>query len=153
METDPFIDLLQAVKDLNKTLPEGIRILEAGVVPKKAPSLSGCISRYVYEVEASTAHPEELEKKVVNFLSLTSVVVTRDGKQKDIRPGIESIGTKDGAGLEIVLRDSEQVKPRIQDVIEQLFGITRDEALLFRVRRTAMFWNDKGAWTSPMDVK
>lgn len=153
METDPFIDLLQAVKDLNKTLPEGIRILEAGVVPKKAASLSGSICRYVYETQVPAVHALGLDERIGNFLSTASVLITRDGKQKDIRPGIESVTTKDGAGLEIVLRDSEQVKPRIQDVIEQLFGITRDEALLFRVKRTAMFWNDKGQWMSPMDVK
>jgi radical SAM-linked protein len=156
METDPFVDLLRAVKDLNKTLPEGIRVLEARVVPKKAPSLSGSISRFVYETEVPAVHTEGLEETVGNFLSKASVLITRDGKQKDIRPGIESIALKRTDGTvftEIILHDSEQVKPRVQDVVEQLFDITHDQALLLRIKRVAMFWNDKGKWADPMDVK
>ncbi|HSQ78004.1 MAG TPA: TIGR03936 family radical SAM-associated protein, partial [Nitrospirota bacterium] len=41
METDPFVDLPQITGDLNSTLPEGIRILESKMIPRKSPSLSG----------------------------------------------------------------------------------------------------------------
>jgi radical SAM-linked protein len=153
METDPFVDLLQAVTDLNRTLPEGIRVLEARVVPKKAPSLSGSIARYVYEVEVPAVHADGLEEKFGNFLSRTTVLVTREGKQKDIRPGVESVTLKRGSVVEIVLRDFEQVKPRVLDVIEHLFGISHDQALLFRIKRVALFWNDRGKWADPMDMK
>lgn len=152
METDPFVDLLQAVKDLNKALPEGIRVLEARVVRRKAPSLSGSINRYVYETKIPAIHTGGLEEKVGHLLSKTSVLITKDGKQKDIRPGIESVTLKQGVVAEVVLRDSEQVKPRIQDVVEKLFDITHDDALLFRIKRVAMFWNDNGKWADPMDV-
>jgi radical SAM-linked protein len=153
METDPFIDLLQTTKALNSTLPEGIRILETRVIPSKAPSLSGSIGRYVYEVAVPEVFAHDLEARVNSFLSQTSVIVSKEGKQKDIRPGIESLQQKNDAGsITIVLQDFEQVKPRIQDVIEQLFGITRNQALLFRARRIAQYWNNKGQWLGPMDV-
>lgn len=152
METDPFIDLLETVKGLNRALPEGIRVLEARVVPKKAPSLSGSITRHVYEVRIPREHAERMEERTRDFLARAAVLVLRDGKEKDIRPGIESIGRKDTGALTVVLRDSEQIRPRVQDVIEQLFGIPRDQALLVPVTRTAQEWNDRGTWRSPIDI-
>jgi len=78
--------------------------------------------------------------------------VEKDGKQKDIRPGIEAIAAKGPALLEITIQDSEIVKPRIQDVIEKLFDIGHDQAVLFNIKRTAMFVKENDTWQSPMDV-
>ncbi len=152
MEADPFVDLLQMTRDLNDALPEGIRILETGAIPKKAPSLSGSISRYAYLVTAPEKEAGDLESRISEFVARNAVVVERDGMQKDIRPGIESVSRKGTALLEIILQDKDQMKPRIQDVIEQLFGIGRDRALLFGIKRTAMFTGEQGSWKSPMDV-
>ena len=52
----------------------------------------------------------------------------KDGKQKDIRPCIEAIDRDSVRGTgaaTIALQDQDQIKPRIQDVMEQLFGIAK----------------------------
>ncbi len=154
METDPFIDLLQTTKSLNSALPDGVRILESRIVPKKAPSLSGNISRYWYEARVPLRSGDGIEERVREFLSRASVVVSREEKQKDIRPGIESIAVARGASVEIniVLVDHDQLKPRIQDVIEQLFGIDREQAALFSIKRRGLYCREKDRWISPMDV-
>ena len=152
METDPFIDLLQVTKDLNHALPDGVRILESRIIPKKAPSLSGCISRYIYEVSVPAEHREEAGSRIKDLLARDSVIVEKEGKQKDIRQGIEAVIPKGDGSLEIILQDSDKARPRIQDVVEQLFAISRDEALLFRIKRTAMFEKASGSWRSPLDV-
>jgi radical SAM family uncharacterized protein/radical SAM-linked protein len=152
METDPFIDLLQATKDLNNALPDGVRIIESRIIPKKAPSLSGGISRYIYEVSIPAEQAKEAGPRIDDLLARQSVIVEKEGKQKDIRPGIESIVTKGAGLLEITIQDSDKARPRIQDIVEKLFAVGRDEALLFRIKRTAMFEKDNGGWKSPMDV-
>jgi radical SAM family uncharacterized protein/radical SAM-linked protein len=154
LETDPFADLLQMTKDLNAVLPEGVRIGEAGAIPKKAPSLSGVISRYRYRVAVPEKYQDRLEAKVGEFLSRSSVPVSREGKQRDIRPCIESIepaGPSDGS-LIITLVDHGEIKPRIQDVIGQLFGVGQEESVLFPVRRTGLFYRDGDRWKDPLDV-
>jgi len=153
METDPFIDLLQATKDLNNALPDGVRILGSRIIPKKASSLSGCISRYIYEVNIPDAHAKECGTRISELLAQPSVIVEKEGKQKDIRPGIESIAQKSDGSLEIIIQDSDKAKPRVQDVVEKLFVISRDETLLFRIKRMAMFEKVNGEWKSPMDVQ
>jgi radical SAM family uncharacterized protein/radical SAM-linked protein len=155
METDPFIDLLQITKNLNTTLPLGIKILAARIIPKISPSLSGSIVRYKYEVTVPAAYAGDMEHRVGEFLSRTAVMVTKDGRQKDIRPGIESITaarTGNMAGLAIILLDKDQLRPRVQDVIEELFAVSTDHSVLFRVKRTGMYYSSRGTWQDPLDV-
>jgi radical SAM-linked protein len=155
METDPRIDLLPAVKRLNTSLPDGVRIIESRAIPKKAPSLSGSIKRYTYAVEIVGFSADGIEEKVSSFLSRTSIIVLREGKQKDIRPGIESITwTKDEGSCTVLitLLDHEQIKPRVQDVIEQLLGVEKEQAAYFRIKRMAMFSQEKDRWQDPMEV-
>lgn len=156
METDPLIDLLTITKALNHTLPQGIRILEARIIPRKASSLSGSISRYVYAIEVPEACSRDIEDRVRKFLERSSIIVEKEGKQKNIRPAIESISMVPSAGgavIEITLQDKDAVRARIQDVIEKLFEIGPDESVLFRIKRTAVYCSLEGRWASPMDVK
>src|SRR5512146_2579310 len=133
LETDHFADLLRMTKDLNAVLPEGVRIRESAVVPKKAPSLSGSIARYRYRLAVPGKYQDGLEPRVEEFLSRSSVPVSREWKQRDIRPCIETIESAEGADgcLTIMLVDHGEIKPRMYDVIEQLFGIGPVESPLF----------------------
>ena len=155
METDAGIDLLTTTKKLNNTLPQGMRILEMRVVPKKSASLSACIERYSYAVEVPTSFAGGLEERVQEFLSRTAVIVEKDGKQKDIRPCIEAIAVGLSEGpvlLSITLHDQDQLKPRVQDVMQQLWGISKEQFLLFRVKRIGLYCKENSQWRDPMDV-
>jgi hypothetical protein len=77
------------------------------------------------------------------------VIVSKEGKQKDIRPCIESITAGQGS-LVCTLVDHEQIKPRMQDVLEDPFGIGHDQSVLFRVTRVGMSCKEKDGWVSPM---
>ncbi len=152
VETDPFVDLGRITRDLNEALPDGVRIVAARAIPKQTPSLSGSICRYVYLITMPPEHALDVEHRMKQFLSREAVLVEKDGKQKDIRPGIESISLRGPSQLEIVIRDRENSRPRIQDVIEQLFGIGQDRAVLFGIRRMAMFIGRNGSWQSPLEA-
>jgi radical SAM family uncharacterized protein/radical SAM-linked protein len=154
METDPLIDLLKITRDLNNTLPEGIKIVDSRIIPQKSPSLSGSISRYVYEVNVPATRVVDIKERVESFLSLSSLIVTREDRQKDIRPCIEAIvveGPDDSGALLITLQDVDQIKPRVQDVIQQLLDIGAEQSVLLPVRRTAVYCKNRGLWMSPMD--
>ncbi len=154
METDPFIDLLKMTKDLNSSLPEGIAILESRVVPKNLPSLSGSITRYDYSVEVPNLSAEALDGRVAAFLSNSSVIITRNERQKEIRPCIEAMTamiSQEGSRLLITLQDRDQIKPRVQDVIERCFNIGPEQAVRFRIKRIGMYCRNRGTWASPME--
>jgi len=155
METDPFIDLQQITKNLNTTLPLGIRILAARVIPKRSPSLSGSIVRHKYKVMVPAAYADDIGHRVGYFLSRAAVMVTKDGRQKDIRPGIESITAEwigNMAELAIILLDKDPFRPRVQDVIQELFAVSSDHSALFGVKRTGMYYSNRGIWQDPLEV-
>jgi radical SAM-linked protein len=156
MEIDFFTDLLQMTKNLNSCLPQGVRILEAAVIPKKAMSISGSISRYAYEVTVPQQYAEEIEKRVADFLSRSSLmIVSKSGEQKDIRTGIDSIEVGSDSGtlyLFITLVDKDRIRPHIQDVLEQLFAAGTNGLHLFRIKRTGLYYREGGQWKSPLDV-
>jgi hypothetical protein len=54
--------------------------------------------------------------------------------------------------INIVLVDQDQLKPRVQDVVEQLFGIDREQAVLFSIKRSGLYCREKDRWISPMEV-
>jgi radical SAM-linked protein len=155
LETAPTVDLLVTTKTLNNTLPEGIRILEARMVSPQAPSLSGSIGRYCYGVVVPEIMAGGLEERIASLLAQTAVIIVKDGKQKDIRPCIESMTATrqdDSAMFSITLIDLDPVRPRVQDVVHQLFAERSKELHLLRIRRTAMYCKDSGKWKSPMDI-
>jgi radical SAM family uncharacterized protein/radical SAM-linked protein len=156
MEIGFFTDLLQITKNLNSSLPQGVRILAAKVIPKKAISISGSISRYAYEVTVPQQYAEGIEKRVADFLSSSSLmIVSKSGEQKDIRTGIASIGAGSDRGtlrLFITLDDKDRIRPRIQDVIERLFSAGPESLPFFKIKRTGLYYRDGGQWKSPLDV-
>ena len=155
METSAFVNLLETTKALNSVLPDGLRVLASGTIPSKAPSLSGSISRYRYEIEVLGASEDELQDRLVSFLSRTSVIVSRDGRQKDIRPCIESATMKladNFREVEVTLIDHGQTKPRVQDIVVQLFSLDAEQASLIRIRRTGMYYHDGSSWRDPLDI-
>jgi radical SAM family uncharacterized protein/radical SAM-linked protein len=155
LDTDPFIDLPRITTDLNKTLPPGIEILDARAVPRQAPSLSGSISRYVYAVEVPVDAAATIEERVNRFLGLPSLLVSKEGRQKDIRPCIEAIDvtrTKGAAGLLLTLQDRGEIRPRVQDVLLQLFELGPERTALIGIRRVKMYWKNKDQWSDPMET-
>jgi radical SAM family uncharacterized protein/radical SAM-linked protein len=155
MEISRYIEPQEIMKTLNRVLPEGIGILESLVISSKAPSLSACIGKYVYEVVVPVSFADNLEERVKTLLSQTSLIVLKEGTQKELRPCIESIEVSTRAIpaiLEIVLIDQNQLKPRFQDVLTQLFALGSDQLHAFHVRRVGMFSWDRTVWKNPMEI-
>jgi radical SAM-linked protein len=155
LDTTALLDPEEAMRQLNTVLPAGLEIAEARTVSTKTPSLSGAISRYAYRITVPENMREGLGVRIEDLLANSSVVVVKEGKQKDIRPGIETMGLegeeRDGT-LAVTLVDREQVKPRVQDVVEQLFGPGAAQKPGLRIVRTGLWYQDKGRWRTPLDL-
>jgi len=140
-------------KDLNDTLPEGIRIIKMGIIPMNEPSLNSFITRYEYRIQASGNGPEygiDLLNPISNIQY--PVIVQREGKDVDISPCIEDVKIIEGpiagtAGpyVKLILKDYGNIKVRIGEVAEALSGINMRE---LHITRTALYgWKD--GWGEP----
>jgi radical SAM-linked protein len=155
MEIGHFSDQRKIAQILNTTLPEGIRILEFRIIPLNTPSLSNSICRYVYEVDIPSPYALGVEASIRSFLSQPAVMVEKNGKWKDIKPAIESITPvmdSTHTKVEIVLQNKHGISARLHDIIENLFSVGPEESALFTIRRTAVYINDHGSTTSPLDI-
>lgn len=153
IEADPPIDLMEAVKAINRALPDGIRVIEAKIVPRKLLSLTGSIKRIVYRISIPDGFTQGLSERIDELLSRTSIIIEKEGKKRDIRAAVESIvlSGEERPHIDITLHESGGVHARVQDVIEQLFGITTEKSALLSITRIGQFVLVGEKWIDPME--
>lgn len=78
------INLEKFIKDINKVLPEGVRVLKAEYRTEKA-SVASLTVWGVYEIEVKLINDldtEELRSELKKFLSLEDITITRNKRKK-----------------------------------------------------------------------
>ncbi|WP_333654884.1 TIGR03960 family B12-binding radical SAM protein [Dissulfurispira sp.] len=160
MEVFTPFDIEFYIKELNASMPVvddgGIRINKMKVIPMDAPSLNNFIKRYEYVIRGNGQEAIGDKLKTVNIKDLpiahslspiASFIVQRDGKDVDISPCIEDIRlSEDGLVATLILRDSDNIKVRIGEIAEAIFGMNMNE---LQITRTALYgWNNE--WVEPL---
>lgn len=129
------------LKDLNNTLPVGIRISEMVFLTGKEKSLNSFITRYVYEVEHK--HKPEM----TDFLKKEEVIVKRKQISVNIKDMVEEISEIDENRARITLCDLGDIKVRLDEIIPAIFNASPEEVV---ITRTAMSGWD-GQWKEPIE--
>ncbi len=121
------------LSSLNVQLPKGFKIIEASIIPWKAPSPSASVASSRYRIPLPQPAPKDLSERIDTFLQAESVMVTRLKKgreeQLDLRPNL----------LEITLIDQELelnlVKGSPLLVAASLLKISVEEVRRLQVRK------------------
>lgn len=111
------------IERLNKVLPEGLKIIDAKIIPPHTPSLNSFIQRYKYIVKVE--EKTEIEKIL------------------PLRDSIEEITIQDNE-ICIIVRDGAQ-KAKISEIAEAIFGKQLKE---LEIKRTEMY-GFEGGWVEP----
>ena len=113
MEVDGGFSAEELREALNKSLPEGVRVLEAAIIPMKAPALSVIMERVRYRVTLPDDLAVDLQEKVAAFLSLESSPLRREKKGKvvefDLRHELAELKAE-GRALEMVVGRGKPVE-------------------------------------------
>lgn len=131
------------LEDLRKTLPEGIEILEAGVIMGKGASLGAALNRVEYTVSTQYwSKPDQLDDDIAQVLLADRLETVRgaDDKQKavDIRPSIYGLKVTDGILLMVLgLGEGGYAKPT--EVAGFLKGGLTVEIVALPFHRSAMY--------------
>uniref|UniRef100_C6E8T7 Radical SAM domain protein n=1 Tax=Geobacter sp. (strain M21) TaxID=443144 RepID=C6E8T7_GEOSM len=98
---------------LNRSLPEGVRVLEATEIPLRAPALSVIMDKVRYRVTLPEELAHDLQAKVEAFLALESSPLKREKKGKstefDLRHELAELKV-DGSALEMVVGRGKPVE-------------------------------------------
>ncbi len=124
-----------AVERLNKTLPQGMTVKEAAVLPAGSPTLSKAVRGAEYLVELTTALSVN-SGKISEFLSAAEVWVEkrkgREVKKIEVRQGITGLELDENRGeLKISLEGSTGPFP----VLSALLGEAPERLAGLRCRR------------------
>jgi radical SAM-linked protein len=148
---------------LSETLPAGISISKMVVVPVNEPSLTGFVNRYDYivgvpefadSISAGLGPPPNVPE------TFEKVMVRREDKDVDLAPCIESaerieiangrfrdlFGYDLAWAYRIVLRDREDVRIRLGEITEAIFGIKMEDLSVVRTR----MYGWKEGWKEPL---
>jgi radical SAM-linked protein len=140
-ELVPPFDIDRGQRDLNGTLPEGLRVGKMAPLYGKEKSLNSFIMRYSYRVRREGGLAE------TDFLLKDEVLVQRKDALVDIRKMVEEIYRADEETFLLTFQDRGDLKMRPDELLTAIFGVP---SLELEITRTAMFgW--EGGWSEPME--
>jgi radical SAM family uncharacterized protein/radical SAM-linked protein len=142
MRPEEFIQLI------NPELPDGLIVLDAGMISKKTRSLNDFVSRYKYEIIID----KEDEKYIHSFMNLDTVSVSRKKKDVDIRPMVEAAEVKDKK-LYLTLKDNGIIKVRLFEILKELINKPVDELYSLSIRRTGLYGLEDNRWVEPLKAQ
>lgn len=127
---------------LNSTLPEGMHVNRICFIPGKAKSLDSFIKRYVYDINNYTG------LSVADFLGKKEIPSQRNNRLFNMKDMVEDIRQIDRNTFQLTLRDLGEVKVKLAEILNEIFGVPVDD---LDVTRVAMFGWDGAAWKEPME--
>ena len=145
------------VENLQKAIPEGMKIYEARNVIGKAISLTSRLNRAVYTLNLEKETPfADLNNKIKGVLDSKVLELERVGKNKtalvDIRPAIYEL-LVEGDILKITLGLGEGGYVRPTEILEQLFEKEIVPVLANRLHRKELYHiDDHGSKIDPMEL-
>jgi radical SAM family uncharacterized protein/radical SAM-linked protein len=162
IELHTTIDPQELMKQLNETLPEGLRTLESHEIPMKTPYLASQIVQSVYRVSVPrmlAGDREECQVKIQKLMDSHEIWFNRkrgaDREQEkiNIRPLVEEIrivdeaptpgpskGGEDMVILEMNLKDSNTGKGRPDEVLQVMFDAQEEELAELVVCKVDSLW-------------
>lgn len=125
--------------EINKSLPEGMRVLAVERFEKHSETISGNISgfRYSFYLDPETAGMAK--KKIDEFQKSSEFILTRKSKQKEIRRDIRPLVLDmalTGYNLEASLAIGAAGGVRPSEVLTGILGISPDQAGSVLIRKT-----------------
>jgi radical SAM-linked protein len=150
--SEPFSN--EHLSKLNRSLPQGFRILEAKTIFTKAESLSSAINAALYKVEL-TFSGKEIQGKIEYILSLRNLMVSRVSKEElkevDIRFDILKLENEDST-LNLLLSVGSAGYAKPQEVLIYGFGMKEKEVLSLLFKREGLLIKKQDQLLSPMEI-
>jgi radical SAM-linked protein len=162
-----YVPAAEAQKRLEESLPDGIRVINARLIPSDSRPTGKIIDTAVFVATFPEGTDEgDLEAAVEGFLRAESIpyerVQPRRTRVVDVRAGVHELdvlpaaeGSGTGAGLRMVVLDGIAGTTKPWEVVEILAGMARIPGGVWeqaRIHRTGLFAMRAGRLVSPMDL-
>jgi len=140
------------IEQINKFLPEGLKIAQIKEISEKIPALTKSINTFDYQINLLGQKIDQAS--IDNLLTSRSLFVNRltKGKERqiDIRPFVDDIQIKNG-NLNIRTNIIEGRTVRIGELTGLLFGERAEELKYLPILRRNQLIRDNSLIHTPMD--
>ncbi|MEW6620308.1 MAG: TIGR03960 family B12-binding radical SAM protein [bacterium] len=130
------IKLDELILQLNQTLPEGIKILQAGFVATNCQSLTSLINRLVYKIQLKECISKS---KIEEFLAKEEILSFREGKELNIRQFIDQITANEPNELLVCFKVDNGKTVKFPEFLQALLG---EEKQVENISRVDQFYKD-----------
>ena len=134
------------ISGMNRVLPEGIKVKEAGIISLQLPSASAIITSQRYRVflnkgpVKSDIKKETLDRVLRDFMNMEAVVIEieRQGEKKtvDARPLIKELSLSVDMTLDFVLEKTEGLSVKPHELLGRVLGFPRSDSSLIPILKT-----------------
>ena len=134
------------ISGMNRVLPEGLKIKEAGIISLQLPSASAIITSQRYSVFLNKGpvrldiEKETLDRVLRDFIDMEALIIEieRQGKNKtvDARPLIKELSLTADMTLDFVLKKTEGVNVKPHELLGRLLGFSRSDSSLIPILKT-----------------
>ncbi len=144
------------IEDLQKTLPDGMMLINSKIILAKIKTLGAFLNRAKYTLPYNECFTtEEIQSKIDEIMSRESILFNRKGKDKikevDIRGGIFDLSLENN-NLVMTLGLGEGIYVRPTEVVKLLENDNQFEYLSFKLHRKELFRvEEDGEIKNPMD--
>ncbi len=142
VELLPPFDAKAGVELLNNTLPDGIRVNKIAFISGKEKSLDSFINRYVYDIKNNAGLSAE------GFFEKTEIPAQRNSRLFNMKDMVEEVKKLDETTFQVTLRDLAEVKVKLSEILNEIFGVPVDD---LEVTRVHMFGRHSGGWKEPIE--
>jgi radical SAM-linked protein len=162
LELEEDLSAQEVVERLNHALPSGLKVLAAVPVTKRKKSLMALINMARYQVVIShfqVIEQEDVEKMIVQVLSRSTYVVSRQGKrgvrQVDIRPGLfelqgRVVNQKLILQMDVQTGSGGNVRPEeVVEMVKEVGSFSWGEKI--QIHRVGLYICEKGKNWSPLE--
>jgi radical SAM family uncharacterized protein/radical SAM-linked protein len=137
----PF-DIKAGQELLNRTLPEGMQVNKISYLSGKEKSLNSFIDHYVYDIK------KDAGLSVADFFEKTEIPAQRNNKEFNMKDMVEDIVQLDQTTYQITLRDLGEIKVKLAEILNEIFGVPVDE---LDVTRVSMYGWESAEVKEPME--
>ncbi len=145
LELAEYMKPYEIYERLNKTLPDGIKILEAAEVPLKLNHISAIITETTYLIflengrSLTSISRSKMEERINMLLQRDEIIIhqQRQGEKRSInmRPLIKKFFLADDNTLQLTLGKGESGNVKPHEVAAHFLGIPDNESKLFSIMK------------------
>ncbi len=158
IEVIPPIDVHMLIQRLNATLPEGISVSSAKVIPKDSKTLSSFVKGYIYSVKCNGCDRGYLKNRIESLMQKNSIIIARKTKKgvkglniREMLERIEIAMDENKHSLKLWVTDVSESGHKLPEILKVIFD-DHTSTIPVDIKRIGIYGIKAWEWLDPLET-